>query len=754
MSNRFRHPDAHPASQRQWILLCALACLFIGTALLPIFRPESLFYPHYGKQVTPSAQLENLGLIYKSDEHGTYAVIDSNWRFIAPLPDNANIVFRLLNEDGKESSHIDLQPSAPEGLTADCRQQQPCAVSVTGSIRVPTEALAEQYQLTVEIRQPGQAAPLTQIVTLPRSDFNLQRMGLSLLATLLICGACQRLLLSALRQSLAWRLTGILLLGNLSFLLLNATLCFHISEFIVWAEYRYIHYYLSWGLMLLGWLLCVLLGRHLYMGLVFTSLFAIGLLANFAKIRIYGTSLGGDDLSNLVSLLTILVGDHLFGLLAALAAAGMMLWKLRWFGWLLRIGVGLIAFFGFSVLAVQASNKVLGPNINYFNSESTYHREMVRRGPSLYLYDLINGLVTGTSIYTYPEPVPAPDLPAGIEPTTGSAADWDLVIVMQYEAMWLGWQGGICKPAPAIHPPANTDALVTTIRSPTTGGMTVLAEFEMNTGLPVGLLRQGIVPYNYLRKGAAGLAHTADQLGYQTHFFHPFKANFWGRNVAIPALGYQHTHFEESFTSLEQKGLYVSDRALVNKVLQQATAAPGQPQFIYAVSMQGHGPFNQARYGNQEQDAACPGLDESERQLLNTYYTGVVDEMASLQALLEGLHASGLRYLLIAFGDHQPYLMHAGPRVLPAHARTEQTFDIPFMVFAPAGSTDLGQQYHTVRQLFQAGQVTRQLLGQRHAPAQQETRLLHPVLGKESEFDPAIYLAPLHATFRDDTFHH
>ena len=128
--------------------------------------------------------------------------------------------------------------------------------------------------------------------------------------------------------------------------------------------------------------------------------------------------------------------------------------------------------------------------------------------------------------------------------------------------------------------------------------------------------------------------------------------------------------------------------------------------------------------------------------------------MASLQALLEGLHASGLRYLLIAFGDHQPYLMHAGPRVLPAHARTEQTFDIPFMVFAPAGSTDLSQQYRAVRQLFQAGQVTRQLLGQRHAPAQQETRLLHPVLGKESGFDPAIYLAPLHATFRDDTFHH
>lgn len=62
--------------------------------------------------------------------------------------------------------------------------------------------------------------------------------------------------------------------------------------------------------------------------------------------------------------------------------------------------------------------------------------------------------MTAPRIYTYSETLsPHSDLPAGIEPTTGSAADWDLVIVMQYEAMWLGWQGGICKPAPAIHPP-------------------------------------------------------------------------------------------------------------------------------------------------------------------------------------------------------------------------------------------------------------------------------------------------------------
>ncbi|MFC3912830.1 LTA synthase family protein [Pseudaeromonas sharmana] len=752
MSKRFRHPDALPTSRLQWVLLCLLTSLFLATAVLPVFRPESLFYPHFNQQVTDFARLDNLGLIYKNDTHGTYAVIDSNWTFTRSLAKDEKVLFRLLNSDSREASHIDLQPDVEQGLTNRCQTETPCHVAITGSIRVPTESLSEQYQLTTEIQRAGHAAALTQIITLPRSEFDLQRMGLGLLATLLICGACQRLLLSALRQGLRWRLAGILLLGNLSFLLLNATLCFHISEFIVWAEYRYAHYYLSWGLMLLGWLVCVLLGRHLYMGLVFTALFAIGLLANFAKIHIYGTSLGGDDLSNLLSLVTILVGDHLLWLSAGLLGLVLMLWKLRWFGWLLRVGVGLVAFFGFSVFAIQASNKVLGPNINYFNTESSYHREMVRRGPSLYLFDLINGLVRGNSIYAFPNPNPTPDYPAAATTTEGHA-DWDLVIVMQYEAMWLDWKGGICKPAPSLRVPARTDAIISSVRSPTTGGMTVLAEFEMNTGLPVGLLRQGIVPYYYLRDGAQGLAQSARQLGYQTHFYHPYKANFWGRSQAIPAMGYQQLHFDDQFTSLDQKGSYVSDQALIGKVLQQATSAPGQPQFIYTVTMQGHGPFNQARYGQHELDAACPGLSDSDRQTLNTYYTGVVDEMASLQSLLDGLHASGLRYLLIAFGDHQPYLMNAGHLVLPAHAKTEQTFDIPFMVFAPEGSAPLKQQYQSVRQLFQAGQVTRQLLGQRHASPTVEPALLHPVLGKETAFDPASYLLPLHTVFRDDTFH-
>ncbi len=66
--------------------------------------------------------------------------------------------------------------------------------------------------------------------------------------------------------------------------------------------------------------------------------------------------------------------------------------------------------------------------------------------------------------------------------------------MLQYESLWLDWKGRICAPAPTLSLPASVQQWQKTIHSPTTGGMTVLAEFEMNTGLPVGLLKQGVVP--------------------------------------------------------------------------------------------------------------------------------------------------------------------------------------------------------------------------------------------------------------------
>ena len=224
---------------------------------------------------------------------------------------------------------------------------------------------------------------------------------------------------------------------------------------------------------------------------------------------------------------------------------------------------------------------------------------------------------------------------------------------------------------------------------------------------------------------------------------------FWGRAKAIPALGYEERWFDTRFTTLEHKGLYISDDALIDHLLKRSEQ-DDKPLFAYAVTMQGHGPFDGPRYQGQERSGACPNQSESDTQLLNTYYTGVVDAMASLERLLKTLDQSGKRYLVVAFGDHQPFLMSAGKGIHGDKPARDATYQIPMMAFTRADDPlNLATQFAPVRQLYQMGQATRQLLAGDITPIE-EKPLLHPVLGEEKGFEPSSLVPQIRASFRPD----
>jgi uncharacterized sulfatase len=166
--------------------------------------------------------------------------------------------------------------------------------------------------------------------------------------------------------------------------------------------------------------------------------------------------------------------------------------------------------------------------------------------------------------------------------------------------------------------------------------------------------------------------------------------------------------------------------------------------------MQGHGPFDGDRYRAQQRSGACPDQSPADTQLLNTYYTGVVDAMASLERLLKTLDNSGKRYLVVAFGDHQPFLMSAGKGIHGAKPPRDASYQIPMMAFTRAGDgLDLARQFDPVRQLYQMGQATRQLLAGDFTPIRDQP-LLHPVLGEEKGFDPSPLVPQIRASFRPD----
>lgn len=731
-------------------LLGGLTALLLLTLALPLLNPVGWLGRAQplilGPADQPIATLSRYSLLYKSDSRGLYLVVRSQWQLLKPLQEGDKVRVELLNDRGVR---IDQLSQAAE-KRQKCRQER-CTLDLNSALRAPDDALDSRYQLRIGLllKDRPQSGEYSQILqTLPERGFNLTYLMTSLLLVLLMSAAMLRVLMPRLRRSYRSRILGSLLLGNLTFVLLHGFVVFKLGEFLFWSGFRPEHYYLAWGSMVLGWSLCALAGFNLYMGLVFTALSGIGLLANFMKIAIYGVPLGGDDLGNLLALLHILLDQH--PVLPVLAVLGLLYlcWRFALSRWILRTAAATAAFFALCVFATQTGNKLLGANIRYVDRAVNYHRDIIRAGPGLYLFNLVDEMLQSGNVFRYPLQINerTPELS---QPALGQPPRFDLVIVLQYESLWLDWQGKICAPAPTLNLPAGVAQWHKTIHSPTTGGMTVLAEFEMNTGLPAGLLKQGVVPYYYLSNQVPGLAQSAKQSGYQTLFAHPYVEKFWGRAKAIPSLGYEERWFDTRFTSLEHKGLYISDDALIDHLLKR-TAQDDGPLFAYAVTMQGHGPFDGDRYRAQQIDRACPDQSPAERQLLNTYYTGVVDAMASLERLLKTLDRSGKRYLVVAFGDHQPFLMSAGKGIHGAKPPRDAAYQIPMMAFTRADEgLDLARQFAPVRQLYQMGQATRALLAGDFTPIEDKP-LLHPVLGEEKGFDPSPLVPQIRASFRAD----
>lgn len=742
-------PPSSSQSLSGWLFGLLIALLLL-TLALPLLNPVGWLGKAQplilGPADQPIATLSRHSLLYKSDSRGLYLVVRSQWQLLKPLQAGDKVRVELLNDKG---IRIDQLSQAVE-KRQKCRQER-CTLDLNSALRAPDDALDSRYQLRIGLllADRPESAEYSQILqTLPERGFNLTYLMTSLLLVLLVSAAVLKALLPRLRRSYRSRVLGSLLLGNLTFVLLHGFVVFKLGEFLLWSGFRPEHYYLAWGSMVLGWSLSALAGFNLYMGLVFTALSGIGLLANFMKIAIYGVPLGGDDLGNLMALLHILLDQH--PVLPVLAVLGLLFlcWRFALSRWILRTAAATAAFFALCVFATQTGNKLLGANIRYVDRAVNYHRDIIRAGPGLYLFNLVDEMLQSGNIFRYPLQINerTPELS---QPAPGQPPRFDLVIVLQYESLWLDWQGKICAPAPTLSLPADVAQWHKTIHSPTTGGMTVLAEFEMNTGLPVGLLKQGVVPYYYLSDKVPGLARSARQNGYQTLFAHPYVEKFWGRAKAIPALGYEERWFDTRFTTLEHKGLYISDDALIDHLLRRSEQ-DDKPLFAYAVTMQGHGPFDGDRYRAQQIDRACPDQSPADRQLLNTYYTGVVDAMASLERLLKTLDRSGKRYLVVAFGDHQPFLMSAGKNIHGAKPPRDAPYQIPMMAFTRNdGAITLERQFAPVRQLYQMGQATRALLAGDLTPIEDKP-VLHPVLGEEKGFDPSPLVPQIRASFRAD----
>ncbi|MGN8151808.1 LTA synthase family protein [Agrobacterium sp. 22094] len=194
--------------------------------------------------------------------------------------------------------------------------------------------------------------------------------------------------------------------------------------------------------------------------------------------------------------------------------------------------------------------------------------------------------------------------------------------------------------------------------SPEFGGMTANVEFEALTGFSNAFLPYGSIPYQqYVRRPVPSLATFFRSEGYSAVAVHPFQEWFWNRREVYKHFGFEEFRSEETLPPMEKRGAFASDAALTNEIIQTVDAAE-KPQFLFAVTLQGHGPYEANRYAEKAVSVSGDFSDNA-RDALATYAQGVSEADDSFAKLIAWAKGRERETVIVLFGDHLPPLGQA-----------------------------------------------------------------------------------------------
>ncbi len=204
---------------------------------------------------------------------------------------------------------------------------------------------------------------------------------------------------------------------------------------------------------------------------------------------------------------------------------------------------------------------------------------------------------------------------------------------------------------------AGDRASAITVVSPIFGGYTCKAEFELLTGIPMGVLPLTEVPHrSHFGAQVPSLPKVFKEQGYHTVAIHPFLPEFWNRNLIFPAIGFDQFLHLGNMRHREVKGKFISDQALASEIIDTVEASAG-PAFVLAISMQNHSPYGDRRYGDVEQDIIAVPDSKLDLNAVRDFVHGIRDADAMLDRLTRHFTNSRRPVQLLFLGDHQPNLI-------------------------------------------------------------------------------------------------
>lgn len=193
------------------------------------------------------------------------------------------------------------------------------------------------------------------------------------------------------------------------------------------------------------------------------------------------------------------------------------------------------------------------------------------------------------------------------------------------------------------------------LQVPAWGANTMRTEFSFLSGIDSASLGpHRFNPYQTLiHQPVSTLASQLRARGYRTLCIHPYPSDFFQRSRVYPLMGFDEFIDSSEFIDAERFGPYISDAAVsakIHDILQAANA----PTFIFAITMENHGPLHLEKVDAEDERGLYTGPVEAGLEDLSVYLRHLRNADRMVAQMQKSLASQTRPGLLCFYGDHVP----------------------------------------------------------------------------------------------------
>lgn len=197
--------------------------------------------------------------------------------------------------------------------------------------------------------------------------------------------------------------------------------------------------------------------------------------------------------------------------------------------------------------------------------------------------------------------------------------------------------------------------------APFYGGMSSNVEFEFLTGATTNYYPSSFVPYMELYNSdkyynAPSIINELKNNDYRTKLVAYYSNKLYNCGKVYDYMDVDDTEFIEKVDEKYIKGQYVSDKYVIDNIINELNSKSSKPLFYMTMTMQSHMPYLKDKYDKYDISIKDSAFNEKDNEILRAYAQGIYDADKELGRLYKYINKIDEPTIIVFYGDHLPYI--------------------------------------------------------------------------------------------------